>query len=393
MRATASAPGKLILFGEHAVVHQQPAVCAALSDLRIYVQSMATNDGYLTVHMPDLESRGVSHYKAPVHLLVLEESQEIPTLQLEQILLATGLEGEFAVHALAPVIYLANQLVPSLLKEGRGLEVRVNSTSLPVSAGLGSSAAFSVACTASLYKLQKIIDNSFDSSWDAPSQETLELLNNFAFKSEQIIHGTPSGIDNTVSCYGGAILFCKNVNGNIHKEFLGVMPSLNILLTNTSVPRSTKALVSRVRHFKETFPEVAQGILDACGAISRSFHKLLIEYSETRKFNDENLDTLILTNQGLLRTLGVSHESLEEICRITRQFGAETKLTGAGGGGCAFTFIKAASEYPKEEIQRALEASPFGFKCMESSVGGIGVRWEESMPTRETNNNSKLCIL
>lgn len=125
----------------------------------------------------------------------------------------------------------------------------------------------------------------------------------------------------------------------------------------------------------------------------RSFHKLLIEYSETRKFNDENLDTLILTNQGLLRTLGVSHESLEEICRITRQFGAETKLTGAGGGGCAFTFIKAASEYPKEEIQRALEASPFGFKCMESSVGGIGVRWEESMPTRETNNNSKLCIL
>lgn len=119
MRATASAPGKLILFGEHAVVHQQPAVCAALSDLRIYVQSMATNDGYLTVHMPDLESRGVSHYKAPVHLLVLEESQEIPTLQLEQILLATGLEGEFAVHALAPVIYLANQLVPSLLKEGR----------------------------------------------------------------------------------------------------------------------------------------------------------------------------------------------------------------------------------------------------------------------------------
>jgi mevalonate kinase len=313
--AIASAPGKLILFGEHAVVHQQPAVCAALSDLRIYVKATTTNDGLFTVHMPDLESRGVSYYRAPVEQVVLskhksssggvgdgdgcakdvpglESEEELPMQELRQILAnTTGKQDEFAVQALAPVIYLVNELVPSLLqgncggkrnnnsnnKHGSGLELRVHSAQLPVGAGLGSSAAFSVACTAALCKLKHLLihtnnngEQHHEELWlGAPEQLSLAIINHYAYQSERIIHGTPSGIDNTVSCYGGALLFEKNEDGEIKKDFLKNLPKFDILLTNTGVPRSTRVLVSRVRHFKEAFPKVAQGILDSCGAVSR----------------------------------------------------------------------------------------------------------------------------
>lgn len=151
------------------------------------------------------------------------------------------------------------------------MHIKVHSASLPVGAGLGSSAAFSVATAAALYKLRHVLTNTGSSvEWiGQPPSDVLSSINHYAYQAERIIHGTPSGLDNTVSCYGGAIYFQKNINGSITKEIIRNFPPLDILLTNTWVPRSTKLLVAGVRKFKQDFPDVAQGILDSCGAISR----------------------------------------------------------------------------------------------------------------------------
>lgn len=91
--------------------------------------------------------------------------------------------------------------------------------------------------------------------------------------SEVIIHGEPSGLDNTTSCYGGAVKLNKTV-GKFEK--LSPLPSgVGILLTNTRVPRSTKDLVAKVRRLKEDLPDVVRPLLDAVESISQEFLSML----------------------------------------------------------------------------------------------------------------------
>jgi mevalonate kinase len=90
--------------------------------------------------------------------------------------------------------------------------------------------------------------------------------------------------------------------------------------------------------------------------------------------------SLIDTNQCLLRAMRVSHPSIERICEITKyKFGLSTKLTGAGGGGCVFTYLgDLTATYDASNTQPILqELQKEGFQCMESTVGGAGVLWVE----------------
>lgn len=108
----------------------------------------------------------------------------------------------------------------------RGLSITVYSASLPVGAGLGSSAALCVATSAAVTRLArkisqyargKVMADDTGSPCDAegrPSQSKLKEINDWAYAGETILHGTPSGLDNTVSCFGGAIKFIKGMNGN-----------------------------------------------------------------------------------------------------------------------------------------------------------------------------------
>ncbi|CAN0433912.1 unnamed protein product, partial [Ectocarpus sp. 13 AM-2016] len=99
----------------------------------------------------------------------------------------------------------------------RGLSLRAFSASLPVGAGLGSSAALCVATSAALTRLADIIaritvEGGVEREGGGsrrPSDAELERINAWAFAGETVLHGTPSGLDNTVSCYGGAIKFVK----------------------------------------------------------------------------------------------------------------------------------------------------------------------------------------
>lgn len=157
-----------------------------------------------------------------------------------------------------------------------GLKINVKSMGLPIGAGLGSSAAFSVALAGALLlfrqKLFQDVETLVEQEYMLPSKPTLAILNGWAFAAEVVIHGAPSGLDNTTSCYGGAVKFLKS-SGKF--ENLSAFPAINILLVNTKIPRSTKVLVAGVRKLHDAYPEVVKPILDGIEAISQKFLSLI----------------------------------------------------------------------------------------------------------------------
>lgn len=366
----ASAPGKVILFGEHAVVFGEPAVAAALSDLRITVKVTPTTTKQVGIQMPDLPTPIDVTFSSKA--LRLQSLHEPPTkydaAALQKVLLAQmPTLDELSVSALVPLIYLLNQLTPSHLDTG--LVIQVRSQDLPVGAGLGSSAAFGVACSAALLRL-----SLSSPPLGKPTNEQLEIINTYSFYSEILLHGTPSGIDNAVSTFGGAIDYTKK-DGNTTMEKFD-MPHLEMILANTHVPRSTKLLVAGVRKLYVQHPNVVGSILSCMGNIAGDFRRM-----DSFHGSDELL-TLVRTNQHMLCAVGVSHPSLNRICEIVDRVSggaAAAKLTGAGGGGCAMIVLQPgqSSQETSRKIQHALENKrhPWKYRCLKSSVGQDGVLW------------------
>jgi mevalonate kinase len=201
--ACASAPGKVILFGEHAVVYGEPAVAAALSDLRVHVKVTCVSTGRLCMSMPDLPTK-VDFEIDSKSVLELHDLRTPPTPdcaeQIAQVILENDASlDDLSISTITSLIYLVRLLIPSP-QLSSGLEIQVISRGLPVGAGLGSSAAFGVAVAASLVKV-----SSQSNQIGRPDPEHLKRIDEYAFYSEVLLHGTPSGIDN------GKRLFSSNV--------------------------------------------------------------------------------------------------------------------------------------------------------------------------------------
>ena len=224
-------------------------------------------------------------------------------------------------------------------------------SSIPIGAGLGSSASISVCLSTALL----IISNHilFPSG---PNPDVLKIINDWAFLGEKCIHGNPSGVDNTVATFGGGVFFRKErrerklSNGTFtpsqpaEKEIIRYVPlaflskhripPVHFLLTDTNHPRRTANLVARVAELMTTLPGVTTHILSAIDGIAAEAKRLL----ESDENITERLGELISINQGLLNSVGVGHEKLDTVARITKDIGW-TKLTGAGGGGSALTLL------------------------------------------------------
>ncbi|XP_054298942.1 mevalonate kinase isoform X6 [Pongo pygmaeus] len=200
------------------------------------------------------------------------------------------------------------------------------------------------------------------------TREDLELINKWAFQGERVIHGNPSGVDNAVSTWGGALRYHQGKISSLKRS-----PALQILLTNTKVPRNTRALVAGVRNRLLKFPEIVAPLLTSIDAISLECERVLGEMGEAPAPEQYLvLEELIDMNQHHLNALGVGHASLDQLCQVTRARGLHSKLTGAGGGGCGITLLKPGLEQPEVEATKQALTS-CGFDCLETSIGAPGV--------------------
>ncbi|WWD22393.1 cystathionine beta-lyase [Kwoniella shandongensis] len=376
-----SAPGKVILFGEHAVVHGVTAVATSV-DLRCFAVLSPRSDEKVGLEVPDLDVElewKIS--KLPWNLLpvhsqgqkrVADKELDPPLLQAIEGLVNTHVEvGKTGIGSAIAFLYLYMVMAGS---ESNALAVTFTASSnLPIGAGLGSSAAYS-ACVASALLLAH-------SHISAPTDDTLSasatnIVDGWAFLSEKVLHGNPSGIDNAVAVRGGAVAYTRAVGGrsgglnNLHG-----FSSVRLLLTNTLVARNTKSLVAGVSAKRLAEPHVVDPILDAIQEISDEAQTLLSGQAHAdRKELVSRLETLIMENHTHLVNLGVSHPSLEAIVAATaaEPFGLASKLTGAGGGGCAVTLIP--DEFPQSTLKELIETlERNGFQPHLTTLGGPGL--------------------
>ncbi|KAF9172118.1 Mevalonate kinase [Mortierella sp. AD011] len=358
-----SAPGKVILFGEHAVVYDKLATAGSLG-LRSYALVQSRTDGALEVSLPDVQLvRSWKSADVPRQARWEGYPYPPPTMNAELFDQLTkfvdlGTQTNRSVAAIA-LLYLHSYLTSDdITNQGYDLSVR---SDLPVGAGLGSSASYSVCLATALLKLNGHLSESLSAA------DQRDLVNQWAFQAEKVIHGNPSGIDNTVSTLGGAVIFKKGEK----IEPLPGFQSLKFILTNTRVPRETQVLVANVRKLREKFPNVVNPMLDSINEISISCKQLFAQNGEDRAHLLSRFGDLVDVNHGMLAALGVSHPTLEKVREISSKLGLKSKLTGAGGGGCALTLVRDdMDEKTVEELKTKLGEQ--GFEVLEAQVGGPG---------------------
>uniref|UniRef100_A0A8D1BJ53 Mevalonate kinase n=1 Tax=Sus scrofa TaxID=9823 RepID=A0A8D1BJ53_PIG len=417
-----SAPGKVILHGEHSVVHGKVALAVALN-LRTFLRLQPHNSGKVSLRLPNI---GIQQTWDVARLQLLDTSfleQGDLTEQVEKLKEVAGFSKDSTNHdclAVPAFLYLylticrSQRTLPSL-------DIAVWSE-LPTGAGLGSSAAYSVCLAAALLTACEEIPNPLKDGeatgrW---TEENLELINKWAFQGERVIHGNPSGVDNAVSTWGGALRYqqgkisplkrthtflcsgctvpgpraikmdldlvlgsrnrpaqaTERQRGGCHHEGVPVEQGQSprkILLVNTKVPRSTKALVASVRNRMLKFPEIIAPLLASMDAISLECERVLGEMAAAPALEHYLvLEELIDMNQHHLNALGVGHASLDQLCQVTTAHGLHSKLTGAGGGGCGITLLRPDLERPEvEDTKQALTSC--GFDCWETSIGAPGI--------------------
>ncbi len=318
---TASAPGKIILFGEHAVVGGEPAVATCLS-LRTWCRAQRTAEAVLHLELASL-SRGqvvctwpLSRLEAlgAVHGVTARSLPELTPGLLAELREASQEGCSTLTHDEAKGVSAFLMLALVCRVQGRGLTARVWSD-LPVGAGLGSSAAFSASVCGALTRVggMRFCGEDKTPCGGAPCAACKEGLNGWTYHAERVLHGSPSGIDNSVAIYGGALSFVKGKGISV----LPAMPLLPLLLVDTRVGRSTQALVAGVLKRKEEYPAVMQPTLAAIGHISQTAIKLFGEDYVPRADMLRQLGTLIDMNQGLLECIGVSHSSIRQVINAT----------------------------------------------------------------------------
>lgn len=260
-------------------------------------------------------------------------------------------------------------------------------TDLSVGAGTGSSASFAVCASAAFLEYLKyktkdcdnITKNGFK-SFALPkdvilgkfTKFELDLISKWAFSSEKIVHGSPSGLDNTICTFGNMVEFRKGQT----PIPLKLIKKFQILLVNTKISRETHVYVVKVRNLHNTHKEIVENLLSACENIAYTAIKTIMQIDnedvDPTSYFDE-LNDLTSINHNILNALGVGHSKLDQIVSILKELGLYAKLTGAGGGGYAYCFIPPhVKRKTVDEAIRKLEFS--GFEVKLCDLGGEGVK-------------------
>jgi len=310
--------GKVILFGEHAVVHGRPAIAAALS--RGCLARAQTTTGAGAQSLLRVEPWGVQVGSA--------EPEADPEREL--------LRRAFAV-------------VCELCSSERQVVSVQGEMEIPSGAGLGSSAALSVA-----------VIRAIDAALQQSRSDADVLAASLAW--ERVFHGNPSGVDSAMAMAtrGGLRRFVRSAAGPVLTP-LHTNDVVHVVVGNSAEHGSTMAMVTRVAEHLQRDPARTEAILDAIGDVVDNAQRAL----ETADF--ARLGRLMDENQGHLERLGLSTPKLERMCQSARDAGAlGAKLTGGGGGGCMIALAADASR--GQLIARAL--SDAGYAAFVVEVSG-----------------------
>jgi mevalonate kinase len=274
---TASAPGKIILVGEHAVVYGRPAIAVPISKVKATatVEEAARGTGCVII-AKDLNRT----------IRVIEAGPEDPLAAIVRSTLAH-------FHA-------------------QELDATITVTStIPIASGMGSGAAVSTAIVRALAgHLGHTLNN--------------DILSALVFEVEKLYHGTPSGVDNTVIAHARPVFFVKN---RLVETFTVKLP-LYILIADTGVLSPTKTTVGDVRQAWETNQEKYDTWFRQVGQIALMARAAIIGGEPCA------LGALMDGNQWLLEQMGVSSPEIDRLVQAARQAGAlGAKLSGAGRGG------------------------------------------------------------
>ncbi len=290
-----SAPGKIILFGEHAVVYNRPALAVPVTQVHVDVEVLDSSRKGIWINAPGIDLRA--------------EMGSLP-----------------ADHPVGSVILKVFQHL--CISTPPALSISINST-IPVAAGLGSGAAVSVALIRALsgHLGQPLAD---------------EEVNNFAYEIEKLHHGTPSGIDNTVIAYAKPVYFIK---GKPLEIFKATKPFI-IVIGDTGIPAPTKKAVADVRRLWVRDQYTIEDIFNEIAQIS------LVGRSFIESGRPELLGELMDQNHEYLQTLTVSCPELDHLVEAARKTGAlGAKLSGSGRGGNMIALVEQAKA---ESIAEAL---------------------------------------
>jgi hydroxymethylglutaryl-CoA reductase len=236
----------------------------------------------------------------------------------------------------------ASNIMSQLGLSGRGMRIEVF-PDVPRGMGMGGSAALAVA-----------IIRAVDIHYNLGLSD--EQVNELAFQSEQIAHGTPSGVDNTLATYGTPLVYRMGTPPLV--EPLNIPQPLSLVVGMTGTEGLTAKTVSRVYEARKRQPKLYDKIFDDIDAL------VLQAVSAVQDNDIETLGELMNVCQGMLNALQVSTPEIERLIGIARRAGAlGAKLTGGGGGGAVIALVDGNSD----EVQVAMEKQ--GFQAMTMLVG------------------------
>ena len=278
MKSIASAPGKVILFGEHFVVYGVKAILCSINK-RVTVTAEKTSERKISIN-------------SKIGKLELEPDKPISEIN----------------SPLKPFYYLANKAVEN---KDTGIHIQIDSE-IPLGAGLGSSSACCVAGAAAIFKLFGNISR----------EEVLKR----AIEAERTIFENTSGADCTVCTYGGIMEYDKN------KGFKKIEyePNFQLVIINSNIEHSTQSMVSKVKEFENKNKE-------EFSKLSNLESKLVEDVLKLVKENKiQEIGQKMNQNQEYLENIGISNKELTKMIKIGQESSFGAKITGSGGGGCIF---------------------------------------------------------